>query len=216
MCAKEIKTTAAPTSTKKKTTVLAAMNNRVYSNRMEDSVKTFCWDCDQAISLSGLTKHLRGVHKKSVVDYREMYGEPKKQLLRLVHHKCGVCKEEILLDYLVLVKHLRKAHNIRGAATSEYNSKYMDMIQPKKLKVKKTPSKEQVTASFSTPPSTPFAIPKPPSSLPSSSPSSSLTSSSPTPSPTSSPRVAPVPQCTPCARQFKSNMHLKMHLRKEH
>ena len=177
MCAKEIKTTAAaPGSTKKKAKVLAAMNNRVYSNRMEDSVKTFCWECDQAISLSGLTKHLRGVHKKSVLEYREMYGEPKKQLLRLVHHKCGVCNEDILLDYLVLVKHLRKAHNIRGVATSEYNSKYMDMIQPKKFKAKKTPMKEQPVASFSTAPSTPFAVPKPPSSLPSSSPSSSLTS----------------------------------------
>ena len=218
MFAKESKTAAAyPAFIKKKTKVVAM--NRVYSNRMEDSVKTFCWECDQAISLSGLTKHLRGVHKKSVVDYREMYGEPKKQLLRLVHHKCGVCQEDILLDYLVLVKHLRKAHNIRGAATSEYNSKYMDMIQPKirKLKAKEeTPVKEQPAAAFSTPPSTPFAVPKPPSSLPSSSPSSSLTSSSPTPSPTTSPRVAPVPQCTPCARQFKSNMHLKMHLRKEH
>ena len=214
MCAKETKTTSAPTSTTKKAKVLAT--NRMYSNKMEDSVKTFCWECDQAISLSGLTKHLRGVHKKSVLEYREMYGEPKKQLLRLVHHKCGVCNEDILLDYLVLVKHLRKAHNIRGVATSEYNSKYMDMIQPKKFKAKKTPMKEQPVASFSTPPSTPFAVPKPPSSLPSSSPSSSLTSSSPTPSPTSSPRVAPVPQCTPCARQFKSNMHLKMHLRKEH
>ena len=216
MCAKETKTTSASASTTKKAKVLA---NRMYSNRMEDSVKTFCWECDQAISLSGLTKHLRGVHKKSVVEYREMYGEPKKQLLRLVHHKCGVCNEDILLDYLVLVKHLRKAHNIRGSATSEYNSKYMDMIQPKirKMKSNETPVKLQ-SAAFSTPPSTPFAVPKPPSSLPSSSPSSSLTSSlsSPTSSPKSSPRLAPVPQCTPCDRQFKSNMHLKMHIRKEH
>ena len=209
MCAKESKTI----STTKKAKVLAS-TNRMYSNKMEDSVKTFCWECDQAISLSGLTKHLRGVHKRSVLEYREMYGEPKKQLLRLVHHKCGVCHEDILLDYLVLVKHLRKAHNIRGAATSEYNSKYMDMIQPKRLRAKETPVKEQL---FQTPPSTPFALPKPPSSLPTSSPSSSLTSSSsPTPSPTSSPRLAPVPQCSACARQFKSNMHLKMHLRKEH
>ena len=210
MCAKkETKNTSATTRKAK------ALASRVYSNKMEDSVKTFCWECDQAISLSGLTKHLRGVHKKSVLEYKEMYGEPKKQLLRLVHHKCGVCNEDVLLDYLVLVKHLRKAHNIKGAATSEYNSKFMDMIQPKKLKAKETPIKEQ-TSTFSTPPSTPFAIPKPPSSLPPSSPSSSSTSSSPTPSPTSSPRLAPVPQCSTCARQFKSNMHLKMHLRKEH
>ena len=68
MFAKETKTTAASELNKKKTKLLAM--NRVYSNRMEDSVKTFCWECDQAISLSGLTKHLRGVHKKSVVDYR--------------------------------------------------------------------------------------------------------------------------------------------------
>ena len=210
MCAKETKNKSAPTSTTNKVKVLA---NRIYSNRMEDSVKTFCWDCDQAISLSGLTKHLRGVHKKSAVEYREMYGDPRKQLLRLVHHKCGVCNEDILLDYLVLVKHLRKAHNIKGAATSEYNSKYMNMIQPKirKVKANETPVKLQ-SATLSTPPSTPFAAPKPPSSLPSSSPSSSLTSSS----PTTSPRMAPVPQCTPCNRQFKSNMHLKMHLRKDH
>ena len=67
MCAKkETKSTSATTKKAK------ALASRVYSNKMEDSVKTFCWECDQAISLSGLTKHLRGVHKKSVVEYREM------------------------------------------------------------------------------------------------------------------------------------------------
>ena len=237
MCATDSKTTAASaTMTTKKAKASAS---RIYSNKMEEAVKTFCWLCDQVISLSGLTKHLRGVHKESAVEYREKFGEPKKQLLKLVFHKCGICSKDILLDYLVLVKHLRKAHRIKGAATSEYNSKYMDMIQPKtrKLKTKETPTKEK-TASFSTPPSTPLAAPKPPSSLHSSSPASSLSSSpgtslrsttstlknstssilppSPTPSPTTSPRLAPVPQCSTCSRQFKSNMHLKMHLRKEH
>ena len=237
MCATDSKTTtASATMTTKKAIVSAS---RIYSNKMEEAVKTFCWLCDQVISLSGLTKHLRGVHKKSTVEYREKFGEPKKQLLKLVFHKCGICSKDILLDYLVLVKHLRKAHRIKGAATSEYNSKYMDMIQPKtrKLKTKETPTKSQ-TGSFSTPPSTPFAAPKPPSSLHSSSPASSISSSpgtslrsttstlknstsstvpsSPPPSPATSPRLAPVPQCSTCSRQFKSNMHLKMHLRKEH
>ena len=237
MCATDSKTTtASATMTTKKAKASAS---RIYSNKMEEAVKTFCWLCDQVISLSGLTKHLRGVHKKSTVEYREKFGEPKKQLLKLVFHKCGICSKDILLDYLVLVKHLRKAHRIKGAATSEYNSKYMDMIQPKtrKLKTKETPTKSQ-TESFSTPPSTPFAAPKPPSSLHSSSPASSISSSpgtslrsttstlknstssilpsSPTPSPATSPRLAPVPQCSTCSRQFKSNMHLKMHLRKEH
>ena len=106
-----------------------ASASRIYSNKMEEAVKTFCWLCDQVISLSGLTKHVRGVHKESAVEYREKFGEPKKQLLKLVFHKCGICSKDILLDYLVLVKHLRKAHRIKGAATSEYNSKYMDMIQ---------------------------------------------------------------------------------------
>ena len=237
MCATYSKTTAASaTMTTKKAKASAS---RIYSNKMEEAVKTFCWLCDQVISLSGLTKHLRGVHKESAVEYREKFGEPKKQLLKLVFHKCGICSKDILLDYLVLVKHLRKAHRIKGAATSEYNSKYMDMIQPKtrKLKPKETPTKSQ-TGSFSTPPSTPFTAPKPPSSLHSHSPASSISSSpgtssrsttstlknstssilppSPTPSPATSPRLAPVPQCSTCSRQFKSNMHLKMHLRKEH
>ena len=237
MCAMDSPTTtASATMTTKKAKASAS---RIYSNKMEEAVKTFCWLCDQVISLSGLTKHLRGVHKESAVEYREKFGEPKKQLLKLVFHKCGICSKDILLDYLVLVKHLRKAHRIKGAATSEYNSKYMDMIQPKtrKLKTKETPTKSQ-TASFSTPPSTPFAAPKPPSSLHSSSPASSISSSpgtsfksttstlknstssilpsSPIPSPATSPRLAPVPQCSTCSRQFKSNMHLKMHLRKEH
>ena len=237
MCATDSKTTtASATMTTKKAKASAS---RIYSNKMEEAVKTFCWLCDQVISLSGLTKHLRGVHKESAVEYREKFGEPKKQLLKLVFHKCGICSKDILLDYLVLVKHLRKAHRIKGAATSEYNSKYMDMIQPKtrKLKTKETPTKVK-TASFSTPPSTPFAAPKPPSSSHSSSPASSISSSpgtslrnstssmknsssstlpsSPSPSPTSSPRLAPVPQCSICLKQFKSNMHLKMHIRKEH
>ena len=230
MCATDSKTTvASATMTTKKAKASAS---RIYSNKMEEAVKTFCWLCDQVISLSGLTKHLRGVHKESAVEYREKFGEPKKQLLKLVFHKCGICSKDILLDYLVLVKHLRKAHRIKGAATSEYNSKYMDMIQPKtrKLKTKETPTKGQ-PSSFSKPPSTPLAASKPPSSLHSSSPASSISSSpgtsfkstsssilpsSPTPSPTTSPRLAPVPQCSTCSRQFKSNMHLKMHLRKEH
>ena len=152
MCATDSKTTAASaTMTTKKAKASAS---RIYSNKMEEAVKTFCWLCDQVISLSGLTKHLRGVHKESAVEYREKFGEPKKQLLKLVFHKCGICSKDILLDYLVLVKHLRKAHRIKGAATSEYNSKYMDMIQPKtrKLKTKETPTKSQ-NSSFSTPPS---------------------------------------------------------------
>ena len=238
MCATESRTTTASPATMSPKKAKASAS-RIYSNKMEEAVKTFCWLCDQVISLSGLTKHLRGVHKKSTVEYREKFGEPKKQLLKLVFHKCGICSKDILLDYLVLVKHLRKVHRIKGAATSEYNSKYMDMIQPKtrKLKTKETPTKGQ-PSSFSTPPSTPFSASKPPSSLHSSSPASSTSfspgtsltesassmrnstsstlPSSPTPSPATSPRLAPVPQCSTCSRQFKSNMHLKMHLRKEH
>ena len=173
MCALDSKTTTASATMTTKNAKASA--SRIYSNKMEEAVKTFCWLCDQVISLSGLTKHLRGVHKKSAVEYREKFGEPKKQLLKLVFHKCGICSKDILLDYLVLVKHLRKAHRIKGAATSDYNSKCMDMIQPKtrKLRPKETPRKGQ-PPSFSTPPSTPFAASKHPSSLHSSSPASSI------------------------------------------
>ena len=83
---------------------------RAMSNDPTKSCKTFCCCCDQVITLSGLRKHVKSRHQITLTEYKELYGEPRKQIIQLVFHKCAFCQKSILLDTDSLSKHLRKAH----------------------------------------------------------------------------------------------------------
>jgi len=188
----------------------------VYSNRMEDAVKTVCCECESVVSLAGLTKHLRGRHGQTTAQYRAAYGDPRAQVLRMVHHRCALCATDVVLDYNVLAKHLRKAHRLRGRQFAEYNSTHLTMIMTRKLvarssSVQATPVKEapSTLAAFASPHT-------PTSSLASSPPPSSPASSISSPSSTCTSPRAPTPYCSACSRVFRSNMQLKMHKRREH
>ena len=181
-----------------------------YSDKLADCVKTFCCECDQVVALSGIRKHLSGVHKMTLTEYRGLYGNPEKQIIRMVFHSCGVCKKDVVLDYLQLVKHLRKEHSIKGKAFTEYNNKFLKMIRirnqgkrsisPRSKKAMQKVEDSVILASTTPPTSTPITKEDP----------SPITISS------TSPRVAPVPTCSLCSKLFKSNMQLKMHTRREH
>ena len=171
---------------------------RNYSNNLIDCVKTFCCECDQVINLSGLRKHLLNKHKVNAKDYVKVYGNPKIQIVKMVYHECGLCKKTIVLDYDVLVKHLKLAHKIKGPAVTDYNNSFLKMIVDKSgsKKSKYNKQKQQQPGTSHVKSST--------------SSSSSQSSSSPTT------RVAPVPTCNHCLRLFSSNMQLKMHMRRDH
>ena len=95
---------------------------KLFSNDPSKSCKTFCCSCDQVITLSGLRKHVKSRHQMTHTEYKEMYGNPRKQIIQLVYHKCGFCQQSVLLDTDDLSKHLKKSHQ---ASYKEYIVRYM-------------------------------------------------------------------------------------------
>ena len=97
--------------------------SRLYSNSLASCVKTFCCECDQAINLSGLRKHINHNHKYlSIMKYKELYGNPKTQIIQMVYHTCALCKKDIVNDYVALMKHLKGQHK---TSMAKYGSEHM-------------------------------------------------------------------------------------------
>ena len=85
---------------------------KVFSNDPTKCVKTFCCMCDQIVTVTGLRKHVKGHHKITLTQYKELYGDHKKQIIQLVFHKCFFCKKSLLLDTDEISTHLKKAHQV--------------------------------------------------------------------------------------------------------
>ena len=91
---------------------IKASKSRIFSNDPTKCVKTFCCMCDQVVTITGLRKHVKGHHKITLTQYKELYGDHKKQILQLVHHKCFFCKKSLLLDTDEISTHLKKVHKV--------------------------------------------------------------------------------------------------------
>ena len=173
---------------------------RTYSNQLTDCVKIFCGICDQIINLSGLRKHLN-IHKIGQGNYTKLYGNPKTQIIKMMYHQCGICRRDVVLDYEALLKHLKTVHKLKGRGISEYNSQHMKMRLSFSMRAIKadTPISTTTTTMSMATTNLEVCVEAPTTSA-----------SSP------SPRVAPVPTCNHCSHLFRSNMQLKMHMRREH
>ena len=88
---------------KKETNIKKTRMSLKYSNNMDDSVKTFCCECDKVVPLSGLEEHIL-VHKMSIKMYRQAYGDPRTEIIRPVYHKFGLCAKDLLLDSSIIKK----------------------------------------------------------------------------------------------------------------
>ena len=97
-------------------------DGRTFSSNPLNSCKIFCGICDKVINLSGLSKHVKNVHKTTGKEYKALFGDPRKQIIKLVFHKCVICQKVLLLNTDDISKHLRKAHQL---AYKEYMSKHM-------------------------------------------------------------------------------------------
>ena len=95
---------------------------KIYSNSLYDSVKTFCCSCDKVVTISGLEEHTQSHHKMTVKEYKQLYGNPKTQIIKLVFHQCGLCSEDMLLDCQVMEKHVKKVHQMEF---KQYCNKFM-------------------------------------------------------------------------------------------
>ena len=106
--------------------------SRLYSDSLASCVKTFCCECDQAVNLSGLRKHINHKHKYlSIMKYKELYGDPKRQIIQMVYHTCAFCKKDIVNDYVALLNHMKAQHKTSMAKySSEHMTKY-EKIAPR-------------------------------------------------------------------------------------
>ena len=167
---------------------------------MKDAVQTFCGDCDKTMYLSELEAHIGSQHELSLSKYKRFYRRPSTQLIRLTYHKCNLCWKDIVLDKIRIVQHLKRCHG--GKPFAEYKHQFLAETSTK--------GKGQELVSNA-------------SLLSTSNPAASLAPSklASKEEPSIRPqeivsRRAPWPECSSCGRNFKSNMHLKMHIRREH
>ena len=101
------------TRAKDQTTIIKPNKiSKLYSNNPKMCCKTFCCGCDKVVTLSGMSKHVRTWHQMTLTEYKELYGNPRKQIIKAVHHKCALCLSSILFDTNDMSKHLKKTHNV--------------------------------------------------------------------------------------------------------
>ena len=107
---------------------------KVFSDDPTKTCKTFCCSCDQVVTLTFLRKHVDSKHQMTTKEYRQLYGNPSKQVIQLIYHKCRLCQQNILLDTDQLSKHMKKMHQ---TSYTEYVDKYMKQDDSLKTKVEK-------------------------------------------------------------------------------
>ena len=98
------------------------MKTRRFSDDPNKSVKVFCNLCDKVVNLSGLRKHLGTNHATTLTEYKRLYGNPRKQIIQLVHHQCKICRKVVLLDSDEMYKHMKQIHH---QLYMPYMAKYM-------------------------------------------------------------------------------------------
>ena len=57
-----------------------------------------------------MRKHIKSRHQMTLTEYKELYGNPRMQIIQLVFHVCAFCKKIVLLDTETMSKHLKKIH----------------------------------------------------------------------------------------------------------
>ena len=98
-------------------------DNRTFSNDMKDACKVKCKICEKEVVMSSISHHTRSVHCLLLTEYKGIYGDHKETILKKIYHKCGLCKEVLLLDVLEISVHLKRSkHEI---SHKEYNARFM-------------------------------------------------------------------------------------------
>ena len=83
-----------------------------FSDDPTQHCKVFCNVCDKVVALSSFRKHLSHHHSLNLIKYKEMYGDPRKQIIRLVYHQCKLCNKVVLLDAEEMYKHTKQVHKL--------------------------------------------------------------------------------------------------------
>ena len=100
---------------------------KVFSNDIRMYCKAFCCECDNVVTLSGMKKQVKTCHQMTLTEYKELYGDHRKQIIQVVHHKCAFCQSSILFDTDDMSKHLKKIHQ---TSYREYSTRFLAKSQP--------------------------------------------------------------------------------------
>ena len=185
------------------------------SNDPNMTCRAFCNICDRPYVLSGLRKHVNRSHSLTFGEYKRSYGDPKRQIINIVYHSCGLCKKRVILDTNELSKHL-KVHNL---GYTQYVKEHM--VKGSGLVRSRPISSSPVTPS---PPAPETCLPPTPP------PSPPLTMANIKKEPQETLSYFPVKeepvevispslviiQCQQCFRVFKQNKQLLVHMKKSH
>ena len=72
-------------------------SEKVFSEDPNMTCKNFCCLCDRVVPLSSMKNHTKSQHKVTLTEYKALYGNPKKQIIKLVYHRCVLCKSSVCL-----------------------------------------------------------------------------------------------------------------------
>jgi hypothetical protein len=120
---------------------------RVYSNNMSEACKTICKVCQAQVSLTGMRNHTRNNHKMTIHEYKEKYGNPKDQIVKMVYHKCGLCQADVLFNSDNIQNHVVRKHQY---SLKEYNAEFIKTSPGRKMKKERkiTPEENCVNTEF--------------------------------------------------------------------
>ena len=94
-----------------------------FSNNMRDAVKTKCVVCEKVAFVVNMRMHVKK-HQMTITEYKSQKLDKKGYtLVERVMHKCGLCKEVMLLDADAIASHL---HKHKGTTHKAYNEKFMN------------------------------------------------------------------------------------------
>ena len=91
------------------------------SNHMGDQVKTVCQICLEQFSINKMHVHIRLVHNKSPMEYKEQFGNHIKNICDKVFHKCAVCSQILLWEFNKIKDHMYKHKVTHGQYNKQFN-----------------------------------------------------------------------------------------------
>jgi len=109
---------------------------RIYSNDMSHCCKHQCRVCNKIYTLTAMRGHARS-HSITIKEYNDKYGSPRDNIITEVWHKCKLCDKDFLLDSDEVHRHA----NWHQMTLKEFNSRFIILVNPQKIKTEKEESK---------------------------------------------------------------------------
>ena len=108
-------------SVPKDTVALPSGEQVKMSNHMGDQVKTVCQICLDKFCINKMHVHIRLVHNKSPMEYKEQFGNHIKNICDKVFHKCAVCSQILLWEFNKIKDHMYKHKVTHGQYNKQFN-----------------------------------------------------------------------------------------------